>query len=533
MSMKKENKQIRDLTGLAVKGLKQLADRGEQLTTESLYTVLSNMPEIEEVLGGDDSPATQAACDALQKDIDRLTRQKDRLLAELEAAEETAAAKESAFRRTMLFFAGFMEKTSEAALHDQSKKLSEVLRKQASPEVVEAVFAELKEMADQAAADATEKTGQKKKRAFSGFFKGVAGPAESVEKRYLEQFRETYRDIINTLGTELGEMFLERLAGIGERVQGARTINDFLGLRTEILSLFQDYIGWVASERETVTDFIKALGTKLISFEKILNTAFESTAEIYSANDAFAIELETKMGGVKDFLRSSRSLEELKQVLNDKLDSMHRVITVQREREVAIRQKMDRDIALIKSDFEKMKVEARKAKAKAEFLEQESLTDPLTGALNRRAFDKRIKEEIGRLIRYNRNFAMLIFDVDHFKQVNDTHGHGVGDQCLKIIVEKARPLLRDTDMLARYGGEEFVVILPETDRAGAAVVAEKLRATIEQAELRSHAATVRFTISIGVSTTRNTDRTPGDLFGRVDMALYAAKEEGRNRVVVK
>lgn len=533
MSFEQDDSRIRAFTALAIQGLKQLSEKGEKLTEESLYAVLARMPATGEVMAGDGATAAQSMNDSLQKDIERLTRQKDSLLSELAALEEKAAAKDTAFRRIMLFFAEFMEKTSEDDVYQLSRKLTETLRKKSSPEVIEAVFSELKNRADQAALDVTRSADRQKKPFLTGLFKGSADTAENIEHRYIEQFRETYQDIIDTLGSELGEMFLGRLSGIGERLQSARTISDFLGLRTEILSLFQDYIGWVASERETVTDFVKELGSKLISFEKILHAAFENTAEMYAASDAFAIDLEETVDGVTDFLQSSRTLEELRQAVNAKLDSLRQVITSQRQREASIRKKMDRDIALMKNDFERMKVEAQKAQAKAELLEQESLTDPLTGALNRRAFEKRIKEEISRLIRYNRNFSMLIFDVDHFKRVNDTYGHGVGDQCLKLIVEQTRPLLRDMDMLARYGGEEFVVILPETDRPGAAIVAEKLRAAVEQIELDHQASTVTVTVSIGVSATRLTDKTPGDLFGRVDMALYAAKKAGRNQVVVK
>ncbi|MDY6825051.1 MAG: GGDEF domain-containing protein [Thermodesulfobacteriota bacterium] len=533
MSAQQDDRLIRDFTSLAVDGLKRLSEKGEKLTSESLYEVLSRMPEAQRLMAVDGDEADPSIHDRLQQDIERLSRQKDSLMSELSAVEEKAVANEAAFRRIVLFFAEFIAKTEEEAVYRQSRKLAGVVRDNASTEVIEAVFSELKTMADKTAVATAGGSTRPKKTFLRNLLKVPGTDAEDVEKRYIDQFRKTYQDIIDTLGSELGEMFLSRLASIGGHIKAAGTINDFLTLRMEILSLVKDYMDWVASERETVTDFVKELGTKLISFEKILNSAFENTTEIYSSNDAFAEVIEEKLDGMTDFLRSSRTLEELKTAVTARLDSMRQAITAQREREAAIRRKMDRDIALMKNDFKRMKTEALEAKVKAEQLEKESLTDPLTGACNRRAFDRRITEEISRLIRYKRHFSMLIFDVDYFKSVNDTYGHAAGDQCLRAIVAKVHPLLRETDMLARYGGEEFAVILPETKGTGAAQVAEKLRAAVAAIEIPHGETTIGFTISIGASMSRHTDKTPGDLFGRVDMALYSAKEGGRNRVVVK
>ena len=97
--------------------------------------------------------------------------------------------------------------------------------------------------------------------------------------------------------------------------------------------------------------------------------------------------------------------------------------------------------------------------------------DPLTEVYNRRAYEKRLNEELQRYLRHQRPFSMLLLDVDHFKSINDQFGHAVGDLCLKEIIKRVRPLLRESDFLARFGGEEFVVLLPETERKAAMAVA--------------------------------------------------------------
>jgi diguanylate cyclase (GGDEF)-like protein len=128
---------------------------------------------------------------------------------------------------------------------------------------------------------------------------------------------------------------------------------------------------------------------------------------------------------------------------------------------------------------------------------------------------------------------VLLLDVDHFKSINDRFGHTVGDLCLKEIIKRVRPLLRESDFLARFGGEEFVTLLPETGQTGAKEVAEKLRRCIEKTEFLHRGKAVQITISIGATQVESTDLKPESLFGRVDKALYQAKEAGRNRVVLQ
>jgi diguanylate cyclase (GGDEF)-like protein len=128
--------------------------------------------------------------------------------------------------------------------------------------------------------------------------------------------------------------------------------------------------------------------------------------------------------------------------------------------------------------------------------------------------------------------SVLMMDIDHFKRINDTYGHGVGDQVIKALAEVATKGLRPTDILARYGGEEFVVTLPETDGDVAHLVAERLRASLEQAVVKADGVgEVRFTVSIGVATFA-TGVALARAMERADQALYRAKDGGRNRVEI-
>ena len=160
-------------------------------------------------------------------------------------------------------------------------------------------------------------------------------------------------------------------------------------------------------------------------------------------------------------------------------------------------------------------------------LEEEVHTDVLTGLPNRRLLSHRIAEEMARAERYHRPFAIVLFDLDHFKVVNDRHGHPVGDEVLKAIGPMLQGNLRETDTLGRWGGEEFLVLLPEMDVPAAARMAERMRQVVESGRF---AQGIRLTASFGVA--RYWRGEPmADLLERVDRALYAAKDAGRNRVV--
>ena len=153
--------------------------------------------------------------------------------------------------------------------------------------------------------------------------------------------------------------------------------------------------------------------------------------------------------------------------------------------------------------------------------------DPLTGFLNRRAFFERFEAEFNRAERHGHDMACIMVDIDHFKSVNDDHGHQVGDEVLQKVSQKLRAGLRDSDIACRYGGEEFCLILPETNVQGAQGTANRLRHAVSIEPILG----IRITISLGVSSLEHTPANPSELTSQADMALYIAKNSGRNKVV--
>ena len=171
-------------------------------------------------------------------------------------------------------------------------------------------------------------------------------------------------------------------------------------------------------------------------------------------------------------------------------------------------------------------------KRHARELWQLATTDPLTGIPNRRAFFEAIEHERARLTRYQGEAAVLMIDIDHFKQINDTHGHAAGDAVLCHTVRQVRKLLRESDMLARLGGEEFAILIPQANREGALGLAERVRKVLEDTPLNYNDVPIRATASVGVSIMSHTDPNTDKTLSRADHALYEAKRNGRNRVEI-
>jgi diguanylate cyclase (GGDEF)-like protein len=163
-------------------------------------------------------------------------------------------------------------------------------------------------------------------------------------------------------------------------------------------------------------------------------------------------------------------------------------------------------------------------------LRQLADTDFMTGLLNRRAFLPLADDALEFCRRYKRSMATLMIDIDHFKKINDTYGHGAGDHVIKAIADIVNAKIRGTDKAARFGGEEFVVLLRELDQETAMMLAERIRVAIEQAPISHGDKAIPVTASIGVSMFTEGDRDVQDLIERADQGLYNAKKTGRNRI---
>ncbi len=208
-----------------------------------------------------------------------------------------------------------------------------------------------------------------------------------------------------------------------------------------------------------------------------------------------------------------------------------------------ILQEANAELGRLNLTYEQLVLKYKTAKDAAENLAHElhdanrelrklATTDGLTGLYNHRAFQDLLKKRVSEANRHKRSLALVMLDLDHFKSINDTYGHPVGDAILKVVSNKITELMRDEDTLARYGGEEFAVILPETTIVGAIKLAERIRKAVAELVITINNVSLQVTISLGGSANHPTqgDCDKSELIEAADKALYTAKKAGRNTV---
>ena len=162
---------------------------------------------------------------------------------------------------------------------------------------------------------------------------------------------------------------------------------------------------------------------------------------------------------------------------------------------------------------------------------QLAVVDELTGLYNRRYFDRHLSLMFTKAQQQGRHMTVMMLDLDNFKQVNDTHGHGAGDDVLREFALRLQRNIRGVDLACRYGGEEFVVLMPDTDIAISGAVAERVRAAVADRSFEiDTGGALDVTVSAGIAAIENTDMNPEALLRRADIALYKSKNDGRNRV---
>ncbi len=224
-----------------------------------------------------------------------------------------------------------------------------------------------------------------------------------------------------------------------------------------------------------------------------------------------------------DKLKETDNLDEIKKI---KFEIIKATIEVKEKTDEIKKQLLEANNAIKKSRerLEKLEQELEKTKEK-------TLYDGLTKAYNRAVFDDRIVKEIAKAKRENKTLFLVMIDIDHFKNINDTYGHQTGDMVLKILTQQIKKVIRDIDFFARYGGEEFSLILPDLPLERAKEVAERIRVKIEKTKFLYKQEEVKVTISLGMAQLKNDDDAKS-LIERADKALYQAKNSGRNRVVL-
>mgnify|MGYP000946970703 CR=1 FL=1 len=524
--------------------LKKLSAERQPLTIQSLHKALTERAELVDMIGslpssedfglpGGPPQADPPEGKDLHARIGLLQEQRDQAVRQVDDLERRAGRLADFLRRTVVTLAGLVRPGENASMKKSLEELKRLSLAGAEIEELEAGLGTLKQSVIQ------EPHLSERPRSGDGGLWGrwmkrrdpSAKPVEISREVHFKDLQDYYREVLRQLGEELGDSSLERLAEIRQKVNEAESFDHLVGLLADLTSLIQTYTGLIREERKQAAAFIRDIGSSLLQMEARFLSSCSHTSEAHQANRRFDLVLETQMNEIHNSAQLSKSLSEFREVVVNKLTTI-RTAMEHKQRDDDIRmEKAKREMEELNKTLRAMKAEIDQIQEKTKSLEQETLTDPLTGAHNQRAYKQRLNEELSRYHRYRQVFSMLLFDIDHFKRVNDEYGHRAGDRCLKEVIKRIRPILRDTDFLARYGGEEFVILLPGIDREAACAVAERLCKMVQNTRFVYQGMEIRITISVGVTQATPSDHTEEAVFNRADRAVYEAKNAGRNRVV--
>jgi diguanylate cyclase len=337
-----------------------------------------------------------------------------------------------------------------------------------------------------------------------------AGPASYMESAALIQ---------GVLRNLMIPTTLEPLARDIQRALDKPGSNAHRDLVNQTLHLMAEAKAHAEQRQRELQDFLKATVGRLIQLEGAVTQA---QAGNRSGNEELAQARELTQAQfiqLRSITTETDDLEQLKSFIGDRLEHLQGHLRQQDAVGDEHQRRLEETLSALSAQVSQLSAETVTLRSRLDVTAEEALRDPLTGAYNRLAYERRAALEVARWRSDNGNLSMIVCDIDNFKRINDNFGHAAGDKVLKEVVRLLQDQLRSSDFVARYGGEEFVIL-----------IAEKLRRTVKAAPFRSRGERVAVTISCGVGTFSNED-TLEAVFERTDTALYAAKAQGRDRCV--
>jgi diguanylate cyclase len=286
------------------------------------------------------------------------------------------------------------------------------------------------------------------------------------------------------------------------------------------------------TENKELQTFLYQLGDNLKEIDQNLSGAKSSHKESMSSGREFDAVVHAHVQDIQTSVEAAPESSQLKQQIQGRLGAIRTHLQQYRITEETRQQQLEAQLDQLNNRVHGMESEGENLRQRLQEKHDQAVHDPLTGLYNRLAYDERIMQEFARWKRYEQPMVMMMIDIDHFKDVNDSYGHKAGDKALALIADQLHTHLRESDFLARFGGEEFVVLMPETDLNSSIAAAEKLRAAVEQCQFHYQNAQVNITISAGLAQLRKDDSTES-LFQRADEAMYRAKQAGRNQCLTE
>ncbi|HTF96188.1 MAG TPA: GGDEF domain-containing protein [Cellvibrio sp.] len=278
---------------------------------------------------------------------------------------------------------------------------------------------------------------------------------------------------------------------------------------------------------QAFASYLKNVNQELGEIYGLLGGAVKHSQNERAASRKLQDDVMREMGELETSAAGATDINQLKDKVKSQLGNIRQAIDHYQHTDQA-QLHLAQQLETLGAKIQSMEVEAEKNRTTLEKHRQKALQDALTELPNREAYNERAIAEVQRWQRYGRALTLAVFDIDHFKRINDTFGHQAGDRVIKVIGRSIAKRLREVDFFCRYGGEEFVALMPETDSNTALGVLEKVREAIANAAFNYKEQPISITVSVGLTEFKPNDNLDS-AFERADQALYNAKSSGRNR----
>lgn len=347
-------------------------------------------------------------------------------------------------------------------------------------------------------------------------------PSNYLSAEYSTQIIRVLNQFFTSLESETA--IKTKVEAMRRKLEQGVTAANLIPLLDSVRDLVME--AYLAANQAFAT-YLNNVNQELAEIYMLLGGAVKNTQTEREASRKLQADVMREMSDLETTAASATDINLLKDNVKSQLGNIRQVIDHYQQTDQA-QQFLAEQLATLGAKIKTMEVEAEKNRTNLEAHRQKALHDPLTELPNREAYNERASAEVQRWQRYGRPLTIAIFDIDHFKRINDTYGHQAGDRVIKVIGRSIAKRLREVDFFCRYGGEEFVALMPETDSATALVVLEKVRDAIANAAFNYKEQAMSITLSVGLTEFIDKD-TLETAFERADQALYTAKSNGRNR----
>ncbi len=332
-------------------------------------------------------------------------------------------------------------------------------------------------------------------------------------------------------GTKIPENYESQASLLKKKLQTELDPEAFKAVLEKSVELLLNIKQHASLEQEDIEDFLSSITRQLTELGAQASSASAASHENAITRNKLDQAVSRQMKDLQQSSVNETSLDLLKQLITTRLEEIAQQISEHKQEEDLQHTEAQNQLKKMSTKIQVMETESKDLKDKLQIARDKALRDQLTGLPNRRAYEDQLATEVARWQRYKTPLTMIIWDVDHFKKINDNYGHKAGDKTLLLISSLLTKNCRQTDFVARFGGEEFVMLLPDTSKESGLIMAEKIRTIIEKGGFNAGGKAILVTISCGITQYLDSDSFDS-LFERADQGLYSAKSKGRNQCVV-